>query len=158
MGRLTLNVLLSFAQFEREVTGERIRDKIAASKTKGMWMGGTVPLGYDVETESSLSIRPKPRRSACCSRSISEFGSIQELGRRVEALGIRTKLRVAIKSGRLREAAVSPTGTYGILLNPIYVGRIRHRRRPSMVSTSRSSAGRSLMAFRLCWRRGQIRP
>ena len=49
MGRLTLNVLLSFAQFEREVTGERIRDKIAASKKKGMWMGGTVPLGYDVK-------------------------------------------------------------------------------------------------------------
>src|ERR1700712_4243294 len=48
MGRLTLNMLLSFAQFEREVTGERIRDKIAASKQKGMWMGGTVPLGYDV--------------------------------------------------------------------------------------------------------------
>src|SRR5471032_1870426 len=49
MGRLTLNVLLSFAQFEREVTGERIRDKIAASKKKGMWMGGTIPLGYDVK-------------------------------------------------------------------------------------------------------------
>jgi site-specific DNA recombinase len=49
MGRLTLNVLLSFAQFEREVTGERIRDKIAASKRKGIWMGGSVPLGYDVK-------------------------------------------------------------------------------------------------------------
>ncbi len=49
MGRLTLNVLLSFAQFEREVTGERIRDKIAASKKKGMWMGGNLPLGYDSE-------------------------------------------------------------------------------------------------------------
>ena len=52
MGRLTLNVLLSFAQFEREVTGERIRDKIAASKRKGMWMGGNLPLGYDVKTGS----------------------------------------------------------------------------------------------------------
>src|SRR3712207_8612865 len=52
MGRLTLNVLLSFAQFEREVTGERIRDKIAASKQKGLWMGGVVPLGYRVETRS----------------------------------------------------------------------------------------------------------
>ena len=66
MGRLTLNVLLSFAQFEREVTGERIRDKIAASKQKGMWMGGNVPLGYDA-SERSLSVRqpgqaagPKP--------------------------------------------------------------------------------------------------
>ena len=67
MGRLTLNVLLSFAQFEREVTGERIRDKIAASKRKGMWMGGTVPLGYDVATASSSSTRSRRRRSATSS-------------------------------------------------------------------------------------------
>ena len=58
MGRLTLNVLLSFAQFEREVTGERIRDKIAASKQKGMWMGGTVPLGYDVR-DRRLAVNAK---------------------------------------------------------------------------------------------------
>ena len=58
MGRLTLNVLLSFAQFEREVTGERIRDKIAASKKKGMWMGGNVPLGYDLK-DRNLLINPK---------------------------------------------------------------------------------------------------
>ena len=60
MGRLTLNVLLSFAQFEREVTGERIRDKIAASKKKGMWMGGMPPLGFDVKTASSSSTTPRP--------------------------------------------------------------------------------------------------
>jgi DNA invertase Pin-like site-specific DNA recombinase len=67
MGRLTLNVLLSFAQFEREITGERIRDKIAASKKKGMWMGGMPPLGYDVkETASSSSTTP---RLASLSRS-----------------------------------------------------------------------------------------
>ena len=59
MGRLTLNVLLSFAQFEREVTGERIRDKIAASKKKGMWMGGNVPLGYDADKRAD----DQPRRS-----------------------------------------------------------------------------------------------
>jgi DNA invertase Pin-like site-specific DNA recombinase len=58
MGRLTLNVLLSFAQFEREVTGERIRDKIAASKRKGMWMGGVVPLGYDLK-DHKLFVNPK---------------------------------------------------------------------------------------------------
>ena len=56
MGRLTLNVLLSFAQFEREVTGERIRDKIAASKAKGMWMGGTLPLGYDRPSGTSRTL------------------------------------------------------------------------------------------------------
>ena len=58
MGRLTLNVLLSFAQFEREVTGERIRDKIAASKKKGLWMGGLVPLGYDLKDRGSFSATP----------------------------------------------------------------------------------------------------
>ena len=62
MGRLTLNVLLSFAQFEREVTGERIRDKIAASKQKGMWMGGLVPLGYDVRDRRLWSTNRKQRR------------------------------------------------------------------------------------------------
>jgi DNA invertase Pin-like site-specific DNA recombinase len=66
MGRLTLNMLLSFAQFEREVTAERIRDKIAASKAKGMWMGGTVPLGYDPNPdkpyEGWLSISTRPRK------------------------------------------------------------------------------------------------
>jgi len=66
MGRLTLNVLLSFAQFEREVTGERIRDKIAASKAKGMWMGGTVPLGYDLR-ERKLYVN---RKEADCVREI----------------------------------------------------------------------------------------
>ena len=61
MGRLTLNVLLSFAQFEREVTGERIRDKIAASKRKGIWMGGLVPLGYEVRERQLVIMKPKPR-------------------------------------------------------------------------------------------------
>lgn len=59
MGRLTLNILLFFAQFEREVTGERIRDKIAASRKKGMWMGGTVPLGYDVKDRKLVSNKPE---------------------------------------------------------------------------------------------------
>jgi len=62
MGRLTLNVLLSFAQFEREITSERIRDKIAASKRKGLWVGGMVPLGYDRKSARSPSIRLRPRR------------------------------------------------------------------------------------------------
>ena len=70
MGRLTLNVLLSFAQFEREVTGERIRDKIAASKKKGMWMGGTVPLGYEAKNRELVIIQERPRTSA------ASFGAI----------------------------------------------------------------------------------
>ncbi len=64
MGRLTLNVLLSFAQFEREVTGERIRDKIAASKAKGMWMGGSVPLGYDIPAPGSRTLRVNDEEAA----------------------------------------------------------------------------------------------
>ena len=76
MGRLTLNVLLSFAQFEREVTGERIRDKIAASKKKGLWMGGTVPLGYRVEARKLWSTKRKPRRSVSYSSAISRWGRL----------------------------------------------------------------------------------
>ena len=68
MGRLTLNVLLSFAQFEREVAGERIRDKVAASKKKGMWMGGPVPLGYAVKERKLVIVPKRPRSSATCSR------------------------------------------------------------------------------------------
>ncbi len=74
MGRLTLNVLLSFAQFEREVTGERIRDKIAASKAKGMWMGGRVPLGYDLR-DRRLYINPRGSRTG--SRNLSPVSSAE---------------------------------------------------------------------------------
>ena len=77
MGRLTLNVLLSFAQFEREVTGERIRDKIAASKAKGMWMGGLPPLGYDPPVDSGRVLRvneAEARRP--CARSSSAISSL----------------------------------------------------------------------------------
>ena len=83
MGRLTLNVLLSFAQFEREVTAERIRDKFAASKKKGMWMGGFVPLGYRVENESSSSMKRKPKPSAGCSNDIASLSlSLRSLPKR----------------------------------------------------------------------------
>jgi site-specific DNA recombinase len=71
MGRLTLNVLLSFAQFEREVIGERVRDKIAASKKKGMWMGGMPPLGYDGKTASSSSIKTRQKLSSTSTVAIS---------------------------------------------------------------------------------------
>jgi len=91
MGRLTLNVLLSFAQFEREVTGERIRDKIAASKKKGMWMGGNVPLGYDAN-ERTLVINPAEARP-CAASSLSIVSSAACAGFKEEAdrLGLRTK-------------------------------------------------------------------
>ncbi len=77
MGRLTLNVLLSFAQFEREVTSERIRDKVAASKRKGMWMGGPVPLGYRLENRKLSSTRAKPRPSGSFSGDTSSSRSVR---------------------------------------------------------------------------------
>src|SRR5262252_4840011 len=93
MGRLTLNVLLSFAQFEREVTGERIRDKIAASKKKGMWMGGNVPLGYDA-SERTLVINPAEaetvRRLFAFYR---EFGCVRRVKEEADRLGLKTKRR-----------------------------------------------------------------
>src|SRR3984957_12837748 len=75
MGRLTLNVLLSFAQFEREVNSERIRDKIAASKRKGLWVGGTLPLGYHMKTTRSLSLRTRLNASGSSIAAISNSGA-----------------------------------------------------------------------------------
>jgi len=76
MGRLTLNMLLSFAQFEREIAGERIRDKIAASKAKGMWMGGTVPLGYDVKDRKLIVNEPEASTVRMIFKRYAELGSV----------------------------------------------------------------------------------
>src|ERR1700729_2181073 len=93
MGRLTLNILLSFAQFEREVTGERIRDKIAASKRRGMWMGGNLPLGYDVR-ERKLVINPAEAKTVrLIYRLYRELGSVRRLKEELERRGIRSKVR-----------------------------------------------------------------
>ena len=126
MGRLTLNVLLSFAQFEREVTGERIRDKIAASKKKGMFMGGPVPLGYDVH-ERRLLINPT---EAEIIRSIFTqhvaLGSVRKLAEQLEAEGVRSKLH-KMQDGRLRGGVVySDSALRYLLKNTIYIGRVRH--------------------------------
>src|SRR5437762_7127705 len=87
MGRLTLNVLLSFAQFEREVTGERIRDKIAASKKKGMWMGGNAPLGYDA-SERSLAVNPAEAETVRCIFALyRELGCVRRVKEEADRLG-----------------------------------------------------------------------
>jgi hypothetical protein len=127
MGRLTLNVLLSFAQFEREVTAERIRDKIAASKKKGLWMGGLVPLGYDkgddgliVNQEEALTVRTLFERYL-------EVGNVRTLKDLAGRQGFRTKTRT-LQSGRLIEGKPFSRGRlYHLLSNPIYVGKIRHK-------------------------------
>jgi DNA invertase Pin-like site-specific DNA recombinase len=129
MGRLTLNVLLSFAQFEREVTGERIRDKIAASKKKGMWMGGNVPLGYDAN-ERSLVINPAEaetvRRVFALYR---ELGCVRRVKEEADRLGIRTKCSTTAKGTERSGKPFSRGHLYGLLANPIYTGRIAHKGR-----------------------------
>jgi len=127
MGRLTLNVLLSFAQFEREVTAERIRDKVAASKRKGMWMGGANPLGCDVE-DKALVVSPT---EATAIRTIfAEYlalGSVRQLRARLNALGIASKQRTN-RFGRVSGGTTFSRGAlYNILRNPIYIGKVRHK-------------------------------
>ena len=91
MGRLTLNVLLSFAQFEREVTGERIRDKIAVSKQKGMWMGGNVPLGYNA-SERKLAINPAEAETVRYIFALYlEFGCVRRVKQEADQLGLSTR-------------------------------------------------------------------
>src|SRR5712672_473593 len=101
MGRLTLNVLLSFAQFERELTGERIRDKIAASKKKGMWMGGVPPLGYEARDRGLIVVDSEAEIVRCIFRHYAELGSVRLLKEELEARGITSKCWTSA-SGRLR--------------------------------------------------------
>lgn len=126
MGRLTLNVLLSFAQFEREVTGERIRDKIAASKKKGMWMGGNLPLGYDTH-DRKLVIN---EAEAATVRHIFEryvaLGSVRKLKTELDAAGIVSKVRTS-KAGNITGGKPFARGAlYKLLSNRIYIGEIVH--------------------------------
>jgi DNA invertase Pin-like site-specific DNA recombinase len=127
MGRLTLNVLLSFAQFEREVTGERIRDKIAASKARGMWMGGVVPLGYEVKDRKLLVLSNEAERVRHIFRRYLELGSVYDLQVDLAADGIRTKARVGRDGRRFGDTQFSRGALYHMLRNCIYLGEISHR-------------------------------
>src|ERR1700676_4482060 len=122
MGRLTLNVLLSFAQFEREVTGERIRDKIAASKKKGMWMGGVPPLGYDVK-DRQLVINPVEADVVkLIYNRYLKLGCVRQLSNELARRGIVSKLRVSHKGIRSGGCRFSRGALYKLLGNPIYIG------------------------------------
>lgn len=121
MGRLTLNVLLSFAQFEREVTAERIRDKIAASKRKGMWMGGVVPLGYDVVERRLLPNVTEAKTVREIFVLYAELGTVEAVKQEADRRGLRTKPR-----GDRAGQPFTRGHLYKLLGNPIYVGRIRH--------------------------------
>jgi hypothetical protein len=126
MGRLTLNVLLSFAQFEREVTGERIRDKIAASKRRGMWMGGTVALGYDV-SDHRLVINPAEAETVKgIFQRYLELRSVRLLKDDLDRRGIISKIRLSRNGNRSGGKAFSRRALYELLSNPVYIGEIRH--------------------------------
>jgi site-specific DNA recombinase len=128
MGRLTLNVLLSFAQFEREVTGERIRDKIAASKKKGMWMGGTTPLGYDVdERKLVVNLAEAETVREICRRYL-ELGSVRLLQQELHRRGVMSKIRISKSGIRSGGQPFSRGALYELLSNPIYIGEIRHKK------------------------------
>ena len=127
MGRLTLNMLLSFAQFEREVTAERIRDKIAASKKKGLWMGGNVPLGYEPDGRTLKVNEPDAQVIRTIYDLYIEHGTVRQVKVQADRLGLKTAIRT-LSSGRLKGGTPFSFGhIYHILTNPIYAGRIRHK-------------------------------
>ena len=127
MGRLMLNILLSFAQFEREVTGERIRDKIAASKRKGMWMGGVPPLGYDVENRRLVVNEREAKIVRHIFQRFVELGSSTLLEKELRLDGVTSK-SWPTQDGRVREGKpIDKSLVYKILNNRVYLGEIRHR-------------------------------
>ncbi|WP_029041514.1 recombinase family protein [Cucumibacter marinus] len=131
MGRLTLNVLLSFAQFEREVTAERIRDKIAASKKKGMWMGGTIPLGYDRHPDPQMRQLVINENEATTVRRLftlyDALGCLNLTMQQANSEGLRSKLHIHA-TGKIRGGKPFSRGQlYYLLRNPTYIGRIPHK-------------------------------
>ena len=127
MGRLTLNVLLSFAQFEREVTGERIRDKIAASKKNGMWMGGNVPLGYDANDRKLLINQAEAETVRHIYRRYAELGSVRALKQELDHDGIVSKLRIDRYGRQTGGNQLARGALYLMLQNCIYRGEIVHK-------------------------------
>lgn len=127
MGRLTLNVLLSFAQFEREVTAERIRDKFKASKEKGMWMGGRPLLGYDIKDRGLVPNEEESPKVRYIFETYLELGSALELKKRLEQEGIVSKQWITQKGKPAGGRSFSRGSLYELLQNPIYIGKIRHK-------------------------------
>jgi DNA invertase Pin-like site-specific DNA recombinase len=152
MGRLTLNVLLSFAQFEREVTGERIRDKIAASKKKGMWMGGNVPLGYDA-SERTLVVNPVEAETVRCIFALyRKLGCVRRVKEEADRRGLRTKCSTTANGTTRGGRPFSRGHLYGLLSNPIYTGQIAHKcelypgQHPALIANETWSAVRDRLA------------
>jgi site-specific DNA recombinase len=127
MGRLTLNVLLSFAQFEREVTSERIRDKIAASKRKGLWVGGPLPLGYDLKDGTLVVVEDEAERVRLIFRRYLEVSGINELVRDLRAKNICTKART-YSTGKIRGGIPFGRGALSYFLrNRFFIGEVKYK-------------------------------
>jgi site-specific DNA recombinase len=127
MGRLTLNVLLSFAQFEREVTSERIRDKVAASKRKGIWVGGNLPLGYEMKDGEIAVVEEEAERVRFIFRRYLELGSVNELVRDLGERNIKTKFK-ELSTGTTRGGIPFGRGAlYYLLSNHFYIGEVKYK-------------------------------
>ena len=127
MGRLTLNVLLSFAQFEREVTSERIRDKVAASKRKGLWVGGMVPLGYELKDGKLLIVKQEAEQVRTIFQRYLELGSVNRLVVELRERGFRTKIR-KLSTGATRGGVAFTQGPlFYMLRNRFYIGEVRFK-------------------------------
>jgi len=161
MGRLTLNVL-SFAQFEREVTGERIRDKIAASKQKGMWMGGNVPLGYDA---SGRMLVLNPAEAETVRRIFAlyrELGYVRRVKPAIDQLGFRTKRSMTADGTERGDKPFSRGLICRLLANPIYTGQIAHKgqlypgQHPALIDTEMWTAVQDQLAVKARRHRSKV--
>src|SRR6266403_2244589 len=127
MGRLTLNVLLSFAQFEREVTSERLRDKIAASKRKGLWVGGPLPLGYEMKDGKIAVVEDEAERVRLIYRRYLELGGVNALVRDLKDKGIRTKTRVRATGTTHGGIPFERGSLFYLLRNQFYIGEVKYK-------------------------------
>src|SRR5881392_1682710 len=125
MGRLTLNVLLSFAQFEREVTSERIRDKIAASKRKGLWVGGTLPFGYEMKEGKIAIIEEEAELVRLIFRRYLELSSVNELVRDLKERNIRTRTKRLARGATRGGISFGRGALYYLLGNHFYIGEVK---------------------------------
>jgi DNA invertase Pin-like site-specific DNA recombinase len=127
MGRLTLNVLLSFAQFEREVTSERIRDKIAASKRKGLWVGGPLPLGYEMKDGKIAVVEDEAERVRLIYRRYLELGGVNALVRDLRDKDVRTKIRLRVTGMTHGGIPFERGSLYYLLRNRFYIGEVKYK-------------------------------
>lgn len=127
IGRLHLNMILSFAQFEREIAGERIRDKIAASKKKGMWMGGSPPMGYD-SVDRKLVVNPAEAEIVQrIYKRYVELGSLVHVACELREAGVKNKTFVSKRGTERQGKHLTTSVIYNILRNPLYIGKISHK-------------------------------